>query len=881
MTRKRPRRLRFERLEDRWMLAGTGLTGQYFDNADFSGLKLTRVDSQVDFDWGSAAPHSSVEADMFSIRWTGRIQPEFSEVYTFYVTSDDGVRLWIDGQLIVSQWTNHAADTVAGQIALAAGGFFDIRLEYYEQTGAASVRLEWSSPRQTRQVIPAAQLWPDSGPDDRGTILLETWADVAGDSLTALTGRADYPDQPSARDYLLAFESLQTDWGDSYGQRVHGYLVPPLTGDYVLAVSGDDRVELYLSSDADPGHKILVATVPSSTAVRDFSAFPSQQSAPVSLVAGQRYYVEALHKEDTAADHFSVAWQVPGSSQFVVIPGDALEPFGADTVLPAEGSILATLTSSHPRLLVTPQRWQWLAQQIAGGGQMQAWYNSILSSANSILTQTLPQYNPDNRDTILGISRSVVDHIYKLAMVYRMTGDARYAERAWDELNAAAGFPDWHPAHFLDTAEMTHAFAIGYDWLYDYWTAGRRTVLVDAMVNKGLIPGLDVLRSNGWWSASSSNNWNLVCNGGLVLGALAIADQQPLLTEELLARAIPSVQAILRHFTADSGGWYEGPGYWGYSTEYNTRMVAGLIAALGTDFGLSRTVSLSDAGLYPLEMLGPSRKVFNFADASAGVTRGPQLLWYARRYNRPEYAWYERTYGSASVLGLLWYDSRGSEPASLVMPTDDHFRGDVSAYATQDVVTMRGSWADPQTTFVGFKAGRVGDSHGHLDAGSFVLDALGQRWIHDLGGDDYALPGYFGSQRWDYYRMRAEGHNTLVINPTASRDQILNALPPVLRQESNADGSLAVADLTSAYSGVTRVWRGLQLSRADGSLLVQDEIEASTPAEVWSFFHVSLDPSQIQIAADGGSALLTTATGRMWVQILGSPGARFELRDPV
>ena len=283
-------------------------------------------------------------------------------------------------------------------------------------------------------------------------------------------------------------------------------------------------------------HKSLIASVPSATALRDFSAFASQQSAAIALTAGQKYYIEALHKEGTGTDHFSVAWRTPLSSQLVVIPGEVLEPFGADTALPAQGSILNTLATAHPRLLVTPERWEWVEQQIAVPGQMQTWYNSLISSANSILTQPLPQYNPDVRGTILSVSRSVVDHVYKMALAYRMTGNAQYAERAWDELNAAANFPDWHPDHFLDTAEMTHGFAIGYDWLYDYWTPTRRTALANAIVNKGLNPGLSLMRSNVWWLRSTSNNWNFVTNGGLVAGALAIADVQPAIAEELLAR---------------------------------------------------------------------------------------------------------------------------------------------------------------------------------------------------------------------------------------------------------------------------------------------------------------------------------------------------------
>ena len=111
-----------------------------------------------------------------------------------------------------------------------------------------------------------------------------------------------------------------------------------------------------------------------------------------------------------------------------------------------------------------------------------------------------------------------------------------------------------------------------------------------------------------------------------------------------------------------------------------------------------------------------------------------------------------------------------SHISTSVSPYDlvaDYFRGatGTTPYYPADVVTLRTRWQDGEATFMGFKAGEMGASHGNLDAGSFVLDALGTRWAVDLGGDDYALPGYFGSQRWTYYRLRAEGHNTLVINP--------------------------------------------------------------------------------------------------------------------
>ena len=248
------RPLRFEPLERRELLAA-GLTGQYFDTLDLTGLKLTRTDAGVSFDWGSGSPDASLGANTFSARWTGRVQPLYSESYTFYVTADDGMRLWVDQQLVAGRWTDSIDSTArqsSGQIVLEAGQWHEIKLEYYDNTGSASVKLEWSSPSQTREVIPAARLSTTSGVDDRGLILQETWTGIAGNSISSLTSNANYPSKPTFRDYLLTFESVQTNWGDSYGDRVQGYLVPSVTGNYVLAAAGDEQVELYLSSDSDP-----------------------------------------------------------------------------------------------------------------------------------------------------------------------------------------------------------------------------------------------------------------------------------------------------------------------------------------------------------------------------------------------------------------------------------------------------------------------------------------------------------------------------------------------------------------------------------------------------------------------------------------------------
>lgn len=138
---------------------GTGLKGEYFDNLDLTNLKLTRTDGTINFDWGTGSPHASIGSDTFSVRWTGQIEARYSEEYTFFTTSDDGVRLWVNGQLIIDQWNVHAATTHTGKIRLEAGKKYDIKMEYFENTGHAVAMLGWSSASQEWEIVPQSQLF--------------------------------------------------------------------------------------------------------------------------------------------------------------------------------------------------------------------------------------------------------------------------------------------------------------------------------------------------------------------------------------------------------------------------------------------------------------------------------------------------------------------------------------------------------------------------------------------------------------------------------------------------------------------------------------------------------------------------------------------------
>jgi hypothetical protein len=186
--------------------AGVGLWGQYYQytpgNINWSNLKVARLDAAVNFDWGSSYPDGTLTSDYFSVRWTGKVKAFYAESYTFYTTSDEGVRLWVNNQLLIDNWTAHTSTENSGTIALVAGLKYDIKIEYYEGTGLASMKLSWSSAHTAKDIVPTSALFSNTVPavtvPDNYTVaanmvltvpaetgVLVNDADPAGYSLTA------------------------------------------------------------------------------------------------------------------------------------------------------------------------------------------------------------------------------------------------------------------------------------------------------------------------------------------------------------------------------------------------------------------------------------------------------------------------------------------------------------------------------------------------------------------------------------------------------------------------------------------------------------------------------------------------------------------------
>jgi len=550
-----------------------------------------------------------------------------------------------------------------------------------------------------------------------------------------------------------------------------------------------------------------------------------------------------------------------------IVAGCALfrAPVKEENVAKIDLDVISTLRPGHPRLILTDDDLVSLRALLETDPELQGLVDKVVAEATGLLGKPTVEYiivGP----RLLSQSRACLMKVYALALAYRLTGEMKFAERAKTELLAAAAFKDWNPSHFLDTAEMSHAFGIGYDWLYEELGADRVTIR-EALIEKGLKPGLLCYRgeaSYGWW-IMRHHNWNQVCNGGLLIGALAVADEYPKIAAEIVTGALESLPRAMASYAPD-GGWAEGPGYWHYATRYNAYGLAALDSALGTNFGLSESPGFAEAGLFRIHSIGPHGQTFNYADASSGSGPAEEMFWLARKFDRPLYAWHQRETlkrSSPNALDVLWYDPRGETPDTEELPLDAMFTG-------VDVAFLRSKWHDPNAIYVGFKGGDNEANHSHLDLGTFVLDADGVRWAVDLGSDDYNMPGYFGNKRWTYYRLRTESHNTLVIN---GENQNPEAKAPLTAFESTPELAYAVADLTAAYAEhADRAHRTIALIDRS-QVLVRDELDLNdTTAEiVWGM----VTPAEVEL--EGATAILHQKGKTLTATILAPADAVFEV----
>ncbi len=288
-----------------------GLNATYFDNMDLTGTSVSRIDPNVDTDYELGSPDPAIAPDTWSARWTGQVQAKYTGTYTFYTLSDDGVRLWVNGQQLVNNWTNHGLSENSGTITLTAGQKYDIKMEFYDNTMYALASLQWSSSSQVKEPIPQSQLFtgasggsPTPTPTPTATPTPTPTPIPGGGTADGLKG--EYYDNMDFTNLKLTRvdPTIRFLWGtgspdaligaDTFSIRWTGYIVPLYSQTYTFYTNTDDGVRLWVNNT-----QIINKWI---------NQGPTDWTGTIALTAGQKYPIKMEYYEDGGGASAKLLW---------------------------------------------------------------------------------------------------------------------------------------------------------------------------------------------------------------------------------------------------------------------------------------------------------------------------------------------------------------------------------------------------------------------------------------------------------------------------------------------------------------------------------------------------------------------------------------------
>lgn len=525
-----------------------------------------------------------------------------------------------------------------------------------------------------------------------------------------------------------------------------------------------------------------------------------------------------------------------------------------------------------PRLLLTDEALADVKKKVDADPRWKAYYEAVKRRADKELSEPPVERKLEGK-RLLGVSREALRRTFDWAFMYRFTGDAKYAARAEREAVAIAEFSDWNPSHFLDVAEMTTALAFAYDSCGETFSDENRKKAREAIRDKGV---KEALKIRGWWKRNNAN-WNQVCWCGTLYGALAIADDEPELARDAVRQAVNGVTWSMASYEPD-GNYTEGPGYWGYGTGFNVLLLAALNSALGNDFGRAKARGFAETIRYYEHVFGTTGDAFNYPDSGGGKMFEPTAFWNALNLGDTSAAWNENfavdaayvatkhkvKHGARSldslagnrlaVCALLWGPVRET-PLDLAkiaskgpVDPDELGFGNVApkelgyvgvGNGRNAVALFRTAWKR-DAAYLGIKAGIPSAPHGHMDEGGFVYDDGGVRWIVELGPENYHRIESRGmnlwgmkqdSERWKLLRYNNFGHSVLTLN---GAPQLVAGTTKIVETKIGGPGeaSSATIDLTPVYRGEAKSVKRVATLNPDGSLVVEDVVEALADKEI-------------------------------------------------
>lgn len=543
--------------------------------------------------------------------------------------------------------------------------------------------------------------------------------------------------------------------------------------------------------------------------------------------------------------------------------------------------------NNHPRLIFTEDKFAKIRAEINnpnGDPVYKKLFKELSSHCEAYMKQTPSGYEIRDNIRLLYVVRENANRMLALSIMYNLTGEEKYARRAYEEMYVSACFVDFNPYHFLDVGEMAACLGLSYDWMYNWMDDDQRRIIREAIVKKGIYPIIEdfdgVPRSRSWnWRGELADNWCLVISG-VAVGAMAVVDETSDLDrincERAMEQCLIDIRRALSLF-APYGAYEEGFGYWDYAMRYYVQTMECLETAIGDDFGYEDVVGMAMTGNFVYAVNG-SVSAFSYHDTGeSGVNWPSPLMWLAKVFNKPDLATpriEQITKASSGQTAIIW-DLYLYDPSFLNASATEKTL-DVSL-PIAEIATMRSGFNE-NDMWLGLHCDDPigGEGHDHMDTGTFVLDSQGISWFFDLGSDSYNIGNYGHA-----YRVRAEGHNTIIFNPSAQYSHKYGGRGYMEEFETAGLSAYAIGNMDDSHRddiGVISHKRGAKLDDMRRVATIQDEIRLAKPAEMYWFAHTR---ANIQISEDGKSAILERQGKRLLAKIVNGDGATFSVMDAV
>lgn len=513
------------------------------------------------------------------------------------------------------------------------------------------------------------------------------------------------------------------------------------------------------------------------------------------------------------------------------------------------------LKKSTPRLILTPVIESNLKSKIKTDPVVKNYYEALKLNANQILDKPIQTRVLVGR-RLLGTSREMLYRMTVLAMVYRIDKNPAVLKRINDEVTAICNFSDWNPSHYLDVAEMSLGVSFAIDWTGSALPKTTVELAKTALIEKGIKPSFE--KGNSGW-VNGTNNWNQVCNGGMIAAAITIAEKDPELAAKTISRSLNGMPGALKQYAPD-GVYPEGATYWDYGTSFSVTTSSLLESAFGTDFGIANYPAFLKSADFRLLCVAPSGWYFNFADCGDKTGRGGDIVlaWFAKQTSNPTYFEKEKFLQSPESLGklsrlagpgLIWlsqFEAKNQTTLPLV------WKGDGS----NPIVIFRGGKDDPTGYYFGGKGGRGNLSHGNMDAGSFVFELNGVRWVIDPGVQDYNALEVAGfdlwnqtqnSARWTLLTKGNQGHSTLTVDNAMFN---VSGYAPIISY-NNGSNPEAIVDMTQIFKGHLKNATRKFTEDTNHSITIEDQLVLgdSTNLLTWAI----MTTAEVIPSADGAT----------------------------